>query len=160
MFFTHSVRDGAFHLALQGSWNIQQLPAIQAELKRLPISGYQKMEINAEHIEEMDTAGAWLLTQFIKKLKKLKVTVHLSPLQDKQQCIYDRIKVLNTEPLPLPLGGVTLINIIIRLGEGTVNALRQVLLLLSFIGLIFITLVQVLIKPSRIRFTSIIRHID
>ncbi len=160
MFFKKIAQKDHLELALSGPWTVVQLADVKSDLEQLSLKSYKSVTINADALTVLDTAGAFELKQFIERLETLKLSVSLINLHEKQQSIYHLIeKVKLEEELPPPRGS-TFINIIVRLGEGTVNAYQQMLLLLSFIGQVCVTLVQVLLKPKRLRFTSIIRHID
>jgi phospholipid/cholesterol/gamma-HCH transport system permease protein len=160
MFFTTTSQQGRLHIALTGPWDIIQLADIKAALDGLKLGSYASVTIDAQALTVLDTAGAWLLKEFIDKLKTTKTKVELINLQAKPQCIFDLVAHVHLEEEPEKPTGSTLINIIVRLGEGAVNAFNQTLLLFSFIGQVCVTLVQVLLKPKHIRFTSIVRHID
>lgn len=160
MFFTRKTYQGQLELDLTGAWNIEQLVDIQKALKDLSVSGIKSVQINGKGLTELDTAGAWVLTQFINQLKTAHISVEISHLQQKQQVIYNLIEQVHLEEEPVIYKGSLIINIILRLGEGAVYAWNQTLLFLSFVGQVCVTLAQVFIKPSRIRFTSIVRHFD
>ncbi len=161
MFFEVNQQQGHLYLTLIGSWNVIQLADIKLALDALKPQDYAAVTIDAKSLEVLDTAGAWLLREFIDKLKDLKINVELQNLQAKPQCIFDLINQTSREKEPTaPPTGSLLTNLVVRLGEGTVNAFNETLMLLSFVGQVVITLGQNLLKPRHLRFTSIIRHID
>ncbi|MGA2654891.1 MAG: ABC transporter permease [Gammaproteobacteria bacterium] len=160
MFFELKPQNNHLEMALTGPWTVLQLADIKLALDQVSLSGLKTVAINAEDLTVLDTAGAFLLKGFIEKLEAKKITVSVSHLHEKQQSIYHLIEKVNIEEEPMLPQGSTLINIIVRLGEGSVRAFNQMLLLLSFIGQVCVTLAKVTINPKNLRLTSIVRHID
>ncbi len=160
MFFKTKQQQGRLHIALTGSWTIKELAEIKKALDEVRVTTYSGVTLDAQALTVLDTAGAWVLKEFIEKLASLKIAAELLNLPAKQQVIYNLIANVKLEEEPEKPAGSMIINVVTRLGEGAVNAFNQTLLLLSFIGQIVVTLVQVLLKPKHIRLTSIIRHID
>jgi phospholipid/cholesterol/gamma-HCH transport system permease protein len=160
MFFKTKQEHDHLHIALMGPWSVIQLADLKLALENLSLSAYTTITLDAQELTLLDTAGAWLLKQFIDKLQALKITVKVLNLQAKQQSIYNLVAKVHLEEESEKPSGPMLVSIISRLGEGAANAFNQMLLLLSFIGQVVVTLVQVLLKPRNIRFTSVVRHID
>ncbi|MFA6037861.1 MAG: ABC transporter permease [Legionellales bacterium] len=160
MFFETKSQKDQLDIALIGPWTVAQLAEIELALEQLAWSKYQTITINAEQLTILDTAGAWLLKQFIEQIKSAKKTVNLLNIHPKQASIYHLIEPIQLEEEVEKPAGSAFINVIVRLGEGAVNAFKQMLLLLSFIGQVCVTLGHVILNPKKIRLTSIIRHMD
>lgn len=162
MFFSTQADGDQLQIALIGVWDIQQLASIERDLEGISFKQYRKVTLDAAQLTKLDTAGAWLLSQLIKRLEIQNIAVHLVNLQEKQQGIahlVDKKTVVVEKPAPEILVSM-LTSIVMRLGEGTIRAFNQMLILLSFLGQIIVTLVQVLCHPKRLRFNSIVRHMD
>lgn len=160
MFFTVKKEQQRMQIALQGEWQIAQLSDLQKALEDVKLSGCNEVVIDAIDLSVLDTAGAWLLNQWISKLKHKKISVEVLQLQKKQKNIFDLVASTHFKEDAVKPAPSTIVNIIIRLGEGAVNVFNQMLLFFSFVGQVCVTMAQVFSKPKHIRFTSIIRHID
>ena len=60
-----SVTDN--RITLSGAWNTRNLTTLPKVVK---LKGHKRLEIDASGIEEFDTAGALLLSQYCNDLKK------------------------------------------------------------------------------------------
>jgi phospholipid/cholesterol/gamma-HCH transport system permease protein len=163
MFVNARKEKGHLHIALEGHWDVQQLPEIKQALAKLAYGDSKAVTLDAAALQSIDTAGAWLLVHWVAQLQADKISVQLLHLPEKQKIIYQLVKnAYSDSALPSPKKSTVspVLGVVLRLGEGTINAFNQMLLLVSFVGQIFVTLVQVLIRPKNLRFNSIVRHID
>lgn len=151
--YSQTAGNGVLHLS--GRWDIASLPAIGREESALSLKGNATM-IDASKVEELDTAGAW-------QMERLRVRVgaeRIHGLSPDREAMLALVARTQSEPPPHQRAPNALAAIFIRVGKGAVTAWKETLALLRFIGETSATLVRCLLNPRRIRFDSIVRHVD
>ncbi len=145
---------------LQGTWTLAGINDKTLKLAFNKISQQKKspLIIDASPIAAMDSSGAWQLYQWVEQLSKKGIDVQLQGLRDEHHDLYKGIQKNATELEKLPhrkaYHGLAL------LGKKTLGQLIEAQSFLQFIGKTFITGIQSLLKPSRIRLRALTSVIE
>jgi phospholipid/cholesterol/gamma-HCH transport system permease protein len=134
-------------ITVSGDWVLDNLRQIRKQIKTLP-ADIQTIQAQIDHL---DTAGAFVL----KRLSD-----NIQGLEPWQQSLIDLIKKSKQkfpEKEPKP---VLVKRFFIHVGKNTIDAWQSLLDLLSFIGETTVHIGDVIRHPSRLRTTSIQRHIQ
>jgi phospholipid/cholesterol/gamma-HCH transport system permease protein len=141
-------------LALAGRVVIDRIEAIDRAL-RTPLEG-GSVVVDLSRVEELDTAGAWLVVTLSRRIEADGARVRVQGETDIQRQLLDRVAASLPEehaPEQRPRGLVAWLE---RIGRSTAATGALVLELLSFFGETIARLLGVLIRPWRLRGTSLV----
>jgi phospholipid/cholesterol/gamma-HCH transport system permease protein len=141
-------------LALAGRVAIDRIEAIDRALRGR--TGGGKVVIDLSRVETLDTAGAWLVVTLVQRLGAEGAQVRVEGANEVQRLLLARVEASLPEhhaPEPRPRGLGPWLE---RIGRGTAATGGLVLELLSFLGETVARLVGVLVRPWRLRGTSLI----
>lgn len=145
-------------LGCQGEWILTNLSALQQKLEKMPWPQAGKLQINGKAISKIDSAGAWLIIKWLKKLTHSGLQVELTQFSAQTQKLLNLVqKKLEslTEPSPRPA-----LHWLTYLGKLTLQQLREARDYFAFIGKLFTESLDLLRHPGHLRFSSIINTID
>ncbi len=147
-------------LALAGCWTARGVSAVAQPLAALRVASGQPLVADASGIEALDTAGAWLLHQWLARLRAEGVAVSLSglrpPFAKLLDGVADHVLATAARPAPPPSAGPTALE---QTGRGTVAAFEHAVALLAFIGESAVALAGWGVHPARIRWRPILFNI-
>lgn len=146
-------------LSLKGSWLIGDVSFADAWISKLIASNSIVQLIDATQITQMDTAGAFLLFNIQKKLKQENIQVKINGLNENFQSLLKVViqKEAQVESTPIV---VPYHNWFYRIGNATVNVFNHTITLLTFLGQIFVNIFNIIQKPIRIKWRSVVHEID
>ena len=147
-------------LVLSGCWSASALGTLEPLLSSLRVGGEAPLLADASAVEELDTAGAWLLQKLLERLHSQGIEVRLEGLRPE----FAKLLTLITEqvaaqkpaspsdakPAPTPIA---------VLGQNVHTALDQGTALLAFVGETTMAVVACLAHPTRWRWRPILYNI-
>lgn len=141
-------------LVLSGDWDLASLPAIQFALDSIDWPPSGNIIFDGRNISKIDSAGAWLIAQTIKKLAALGLSVERHEFPPAVTKLLD---IINTElshaaPLPTPKKQ----NPLEKVGRNTAQQLAEFKSYLTFIGKLTFEYLRLLPHPSRWRFNAML----
>jgi phospholipid/cholesterol/gamma-HCH transport system permease protein len=147
--------DGKPVLAIVGDWTIWTIAAIDAELRKLSLPTDAALDVS--RLGKLDTSGAYLIDRTLGGIAdeggdKLNLVGAHPTVERLVAEVHDAQKDAYPEPAHRP-GVIALLD---RFGRGAVEAGTEFLGLLSFIGHAMATLGGLLLRPQRIRWTSVV----
>lgn len=141
-------------LICRGAWNIAAIPALQTFYRQIrwPHSG--DIKVSGANVTVMDSAGAWLLNDWIIKLKAQGVSVHLQDFSERAATLIDLVqkRVEESEGLPEPKH----VGFITEVGALTVKQCRGLFEYLSFVGLLSLEALRLMVNPARLRWSAFV----
>ena len=145
--------QGQTVLALSGRWTVYNaniiLESLPKALKGLKQRNYI---VDTAAIEDIDTAGAWLIKRYFQN------NSGLAALTDRQKALLDFLPT-DAGDLPAKKNTPAFIACFINLGKLTQTKLSFAYSLMVFIGRIFTRFLLNFSHPRHFRFPSIVRHI-
>jgi phospholipid/cholesterol/gamma-HCH transport system permease protein len=156
--------DG-LQLTLTGDWGCRQFAALEAQLDAIDLSAARQVRINAQPLGTLDLSGAWALRQFIARARSVGAEVSFAGRAPEQLRLLDETLeeaqkgVEAPPPRPVPPEHGPLMRALVRVGrqaERTRGNWREGL---AFLGRTFTTAGAALLRPRRLRPTSIARHV-
>ena len=149
-------QQNAQTLTLEGDWVLARFQEIRKALTKLPGGPFQT--IDASGITALDSAGALLLLDLLARPSMSEAAI--SGLNEAQEGLLALAQKAPREPHP-PAPSTPIIQaLIIRIGKASLHALDAGTDLLRFIGETSVTLVRSLLRPHRLRWNAIFRHLD
>ncbi len=147
-------------LSAGGSWETASLAQLDVGLRRLARTRVRAARIDLGAVDNMDTAGAWLLYRTRKELRARGVAAEFQGAKPAHADILNRIETGDVEQTLERDEVAPVLAMVERVGRASLAALGEGADLLSFLGATVITAGRAAVKPRRIRFTSLISHLE
>jgi phospholipid/cholesterol/gamma-HCH transport system permease protein len=117
--------------------------------------------IDASHIEQLDTTGAWLLERMRRDFEEKGAKAEIVGLNPRYKILLDEVQQTNTgkhteehdEPNPV-------VGTLSFLGEMAVSFAKDTGEFVQFLGAAVVSFFRVLVRPWTFRFTSIVHQMD
>ena len=137
-----------------GNWDLETLPHLQSMLETVSWPDHGHCIFNGAKIVKMDTAGAWLLSDWMKQLNTRGVQVQLQDFSKQKNELISLVSKRTEETLVKvavkpPLGRIVL------LGKTTVESFSEFTRYLSFIGKITLEGLRIAYTPWRWRWSAL-----
>jgi phospholipid/cholesterol/gamma-HCH transport system permease protein len=145
-------------LCLSGEWRTFCLPEIKRKLNALKLSQESKVVIDLSSVDFLDTASAYLLKKFLKKLKRLKISYKIKEGSPTIMATFHMVNEFTPSPEPRTeqTSRFSLIFLLNFLGKMALDPLKTFLEALSFLGEVTIGMIKILIHPRRLRFITLV----
>ncbi len=145
-------------LILSGDWRITTISAIDDALLEIARNGTRNLVVDPELVEHLDTAGAWMIARMKRDGERARRPVTIKNAAEELQPLLSQVLATLRPPPPRPRPVPAFIAMLIGLGRGTLELWGRIARILSFFGLVLVTLAQVIRHPSRLRLTSTVFH--
>ena len=148
-------------LTAGGRWDIQSATRLSAALpKPEAADGATAVTVDMAKVEVLDTSGAWLLRRTMDGFRKQGLEVEVTGARPAFEALLDDVgrpdpAVQIEAPMPPKL-----VEIANRVGESTYEIAAEARDLIGFFGLLLSKSVGVILRPSRLRFTSTVYHME
>lgn len=147
-----------------GDWRLPALAALDRVLleglERLGGKPPNRILVVLDKLDELDTAGAWLLVRTIRSLEGDGSKVEMIDVQPPHAELIARIQGIEPRPCPVPPTDHPIIRFILHVGETTIGVVQESGRFLSFAGAVTLSFLRQLVQPRRIRPTAIVHHIE
>ena len=159
---TSTRRDDRLSIEAGGRWILAALPELDARRAELllGVPGGGRASIDLQAIQRLDTAGAWLLDRMAHDLDRQGWQIEWSGARDAHAALLAEIQRLSPAPLPPAPQVNPLVRLVAELGRSTLAALGEAARLLSFYGQTVAALATVVVRPRRLRLTSLTHHLE
>lgn len=146
-------------LSLKGDWLVDSVSYVDAWIQKLLSPNASFQTIRADHIKQMDTAGAFLLYSIQKKLNQRDNPIVVEGLKENFVAL---LKLVSQECAELAEKPVTITHhtFFYRLGKSTVHLCEQTLSFFAFFGEVMTLMLGVLMRPAKLQWRSTIHEID
>lgn len=157
---TIAADGGRYRLAARGRWITSLLAGVAGELDRAEPAAAGPVTMDLAGVTALDTAGAWLFERARARLAAAGATVELTGVKPEHLRLIERVRRAGMpERLP-PRRRPTLVDTVAGLGKATIDSLARGGEMLSFLGAVVTTWARLWVRPNRIRFTSLVSHIE
>ena len=150
-------RGGAWQFG--GAWTLAHANALDHAAAALA-PGQDAVTFDLSAVEALDTVGAWLIVRTAERAGASGAEVGWIEPREDLQPLFRRVLEAKPEPHEEPKGRVLFLDWLADLGAATEAVGQQSLDLLAFFGSLVETLGRILIKPSRLRWVSVVSHIE
>lgn len=149
-----------FLVTVRGCWDVTSVAPIESRLRDvLPVSA-STISIDLEHVEALDTIGAWLLYRTQRDLRAAGFSAEFRNASAAHLLLIEEVSA-NDQPCEIePPRTSPLLNVIRHVGAATTDIAAETVELISFLGGIVAAALHVLARPKRLRFTSLVHHIE
>ncbi len=143
---------------LSGSWRGGDLPAIDAEIAEVPLSGISALRIAIPDSVNMDLAGAWRLRDWMEEAGRAGVAVEFEGAKPGQIDLIDATLTGKVRGTP-PTSSESRFEPVSALGRHVTRRWNSLLMALDFIGRVTTTGLRACTSWRRLRPISIARHV-
>jgi phospholipid/cholesterol/gamma-HCH transport system permease protein len=140
-------------LSCGGEWTLAGLPEIKLFLEQIKYPDQGQIIVDGSATTKMDTAGAWLLSTWVDKLKKHGLVLKVQGFPDRCMTLITLVEKRLQEEVKLPVPQPS--TFVVRLGKTTATQLRGFYEYLGFIGLLSMEALRLLRSPRRLRWSSL-----
>ncbi len=155
-----SSSDGRQILTPVGRWAVGGLFAVEKEIRAIAEAATGPIEIDLSKVDVLDTAGAWTIYRTARNLEASGVSVELTGASEDQIALIEVVRAAEAELEPDEPTGNSFVNMVEHVGKSAVEIARETADLLGFFGLILVTAAGVLVRPRRLRLTSLFHHME
>ena len=153
-------RDTEMLVSAAGRWDVMSIGALDSRLRGLKPSAGKPVRIDLADVETLDTAGAWVLYRTVKNLRAAGLDVAIANARPDHQGLIEQMAA-NDRPCEIEPPRVNpFLGVVARVGATAVDVCEETVELLGFCGAIFAALGRCAVRPARLRFTSLVFHLE
>lgn len=145
---------------LSGHWSLRDAGKIDDFASKLSLGPSRAAILDVGAIEDLDTAGAWLVEKLRRRLSSATHPASLRNVKPDHSVLLERISNLAEGPAAEPESHSALYAIAERTGKATFDVLAEAADLLNFLGLATVTAFRTLLRPTRFRMTAFVHHLE
>jgi phospholipid/cholesterol/gamma-HCH transport system permease protein len=153
-FQVETTADGRQVLSVAGDWTIWTINRIEDQLRGTKIRPGSVLDVSA--LDRIDTSGAYLIDRAFGALDGVDDPIEIRGHHDTLERLLGKVRKASPAAPPDPVRQPGFIALLDRAGHGAVEAWREFLGTLSFIGETMATLGRLIVNPKRIRWTSVV----
>jgi len=153
-------RDGELVVAAGGVWTIGSVAPLDDALSRLAPPPAARVALDLGGVMSLDTAGAWLLYRTVKRLREHGLDAGFRAVKPDHAILLEQVAANDVAAEVAPPTGNAVLEMVRHLGLGTVDAAGETGRLVAFLGLVTVTLARTVVAPRRLRFTSMVHHME
>ncbi len=148
-------------LTLAGGWTARGLGTIAARLDSLQVAANTAGQVDANGIDALDTAGAWVLHKLLPRLRAQGAKITLQGLNPDHACLLQVVTqhALEQARGPAPAAIPAVPNMLERMGRNAASAWEQFYAMLGFVGETARAFAGCLVHPTRMRWRPIFFNI-
>ncbi|MDA7947552.1 MAG: ABC transporter permease [Hyphomicrobiaceae bacterium] len=158
------LRGTAFCLVATGSWTVREATALDSGLQRLsvPIPPTPDFtgQVDISGIDQLDTAGAWLLQRTVRLWEERGLETHFVGATESFEILLDEVRARGDERSSETGSGGFFANLVRDWSKAMTSVTSDAVLITSFLGHLIVTLGRMIAQPWRFRPNSFIHHID
>lgn len=164
-------RDGTvLRLRLTGDWTLAHASTLLPRLAGLATAGLagrhvaeggeRKAVLDTDALTRLDTAGAILLVRLHRQLADQGFEIDWPQARREHRALFDYVAGSGDAITVWPQTGSGLLGIVEYLGWQTLFFVREARRFIAFIGQVTETAVLIAVRPGRMRFTSMVHHME
>jgi len=136
-----------------GNWTLDGISKLERQLDKFSCS--KAIIFDGSAIQEMDSAGAWLLFRTQQALEKAGHSVILQGFRHTDLLHLVKKYAAEVQSTTPPSSH----NVLEKIGRNTYQAFNQIIDFLAFVGESFVVLLRALLSPSRIRWQALFANL-
>jgi len=155
------VQDGqTWILKIAGRLDVTTVGRLDPRIRALHPGDASAVRIDLGGIDRLDTSGAWVVLRLRRRFEGLGKLVEITGAKAIHAALIERLERSEEREIIIAPKDHPLIGFVMQAGEQTIAIGRDAKSITAFFGLVTITLLRVLIRPTRIRFVSLVHHMQ
>ena len=159
-----AVQEQGINLSIWGAWQVRYVKDLARQIRKLKISKkncpQSVVTIDMGGLTALDTAGAMLIMDMKELFAQRGLLVNITNARQADQILFDLISRHPREKITAHRKNSMVLNLVRDLGALIVSIWRDIIELTAMIGQVTISLLGLLVRPWRIRFTSLMHHLE
>jgi phospholipid/cholesterol/gamma-HCH transport system permease protein len=155
-------RGNAVRVIAGGDWVTAEASRLDTETKQIVATGAREAEIDGSAIEQLDSAGMWLLLRVKYAFEAKKIPVRTLIVPDRYASLLAAVQHDGPiKPISVPPRPHSLHHFLERTGKGAVQAFRQGYHMVGFLGRVTVETTESLLEPrGHLPFPSLVHQIE
>ncbi|WP_084419308.1 ABC transporter permease [Henriciella litoralis] len=154
--FSYQTDGSTARLVLQGDWTVHTIGKVSSEIAELDVSGVDRLDVDCSDVGRLDTAGAYIIDRLAEdagaeSASPVNATDQIAALFEQASAV--RSQETETFEQSSSYGFVDLLE---RTGRTTHHFVREMVETLSFLGETVVSMLHVITKPARMRWTALV----
>ncbi len=154
------VEGGRLVIEAGGAWDITHAGALETRLKAARPPDARHVTFDIAGVERLDTAGAWLLHRTVKEYGAAGIIAEFAGIRPEHRVMLEQVAANDRPRDSGPPRPNALLQILARTGVATLEALEEGRQVVGFLGQVMTTLLGTLVRPHRLRLTSLVHHME
>jgi phospholipid/cholesterol/gamma-HCH transport system permease protein len=142
-----------------GDWTLAHATTLDRAVAAMK-GGASALTFDLSALEALDTVGAWLITRAAEQAEGAGSRIAWVEPPSDFRPLFDRVLEAKPEPLSPERQRVLFVDWLADLGASTEQVVRESADLLAFFGALVETFAGLIVRPTRLRLTSVIFHIE
>jgi len=151
---------GELVIGLKGAWTVRSVAALDQKMAAIKPGNARLARFDLSGLVMVDSAGAWLIARTRGALVAAGLEVKLEAGDVRQKALIDKVLAAGLPEPHRRLPHHYMVDILARVGAALIEALKLARDLLGFFGALVMGFLRLFIEPRRIRFVSLISHIE
>ncbi|WP_421722983.1 ABC transporter permease [Bauldia sp.] len=152
--------DGETRIVAGGPWIIATVSGIEPQIARAIRAATGTVAIDLSAVQRIDTSGAWLIRRLEAELQQKGIAVTLAGASENAVRLLAAVERGQDFGAEAPRRRPMFLELLERLGQSTASAGHDFVQAMAILGGVVGGLIRGATRPSRLRFTSIIYHLD
>lgn len=147
-------------VAARGTWTLATIGGLDKDVRAISPSSGQTVSIDLQDVGLLDTAGAWVLFRLRERLKSEGFTAEFAHVGGSHEGLFHHIVECEEQP-PMNLQKFhPFRRLADRTGYQSYQMWLEIKAMLAFFGEMMLTAAGALMRPRRLKFTSIVSHME
>jgi len=116
--------------------------------------------IDLSRVSHLDTAGAWAVVTLERRLQTAGLAPVIIGATALQSDLLATLRRNMPEGEPLPMPPLTVADRLEQVGRYVIGSLQKTIAMIGFLGRVMVTIFGLILRPSRIRWTAIVHHMQ
>ncbi|WP_170937328.1 MULTISPECIES: ABC transporter permease [Rhodomicrobium] len=159
-----NLQGRTLRVAPAGRWCVQDFARLDAEIKALNIDGRKReigeAEIHLSIVEDLDTAGAWMLHHLKKQFEAAGIPAAFKGASEKQQILLGVVGDNTVAEKPARIRRGPVVPLFGDAANAVLKAVGDLVQLTAFLGATTACAFRTAMRPWRFRWTAFIHHIE
>jgi phospholipid/cholesterol/gamma-HCH transport system permease protein len=159
---TASSEGATLRLRLAGAWLVRHAERLDETIRQVAQAGdgIGRVEVDLAEVARMDTAGAWLIHRTVRDFAARGLDVDYVGMAPARRIMIDEVARNDRPPAPPPRRPPAAERIVTDTGRAVIGSWRDAVGIVFLVGEMVIALAGYLLRPWRLRFTSIVFHLE
>jgi phospholipid/cholesterol/gamma-HCH transport system permease protein len=155
-------KSGRVALAAGGAWTADRAPELEGIVNAATdrYRDVRNVDIDLQKLERLDTFGAWLIERLKRALTVRGTTARIINLSERDRGLIDEVQLVNRKMAPERRAPNRALSALESLGRAMAEIGWSLVLIAHLLGALTLVLLGTLRRPSRLRLTSIVHHLD
>lgn len=148
-------------LAAAGDWRVDAIAGLEREIAKVTTPPPRRAEIDLSRLGRLDTAGAWLLRRLADGLEKSGAEIAWTGVSDRARRLIEAVAIDQDRDGELPPSRPNIfVRFLSALGRPIAEAGADAANWTQVLGGVVQGLLRGIVRPRRLRLTSIVHHLD